>query len=281
MRNQLRGLALAAIVVFGALVNLQTAQASQTVYVAGSGGEFGTINLTTGAFTAIGPGLDLGNSNTIFGMGFGSNGNLYGVDSGLPTSNLFQINTTTGVATPSGGTPLSDSAVGAGADASGKLYVIDNNSPASLYTLQPPSATTTTIGSTGIASDGLVAVNANGSQIFTSILVNGGFSPDDLGKINPSTGVATDLGSTGFLIFAGLFVGDTLYGFTSTGEIVTLNTTTGAATQVATYSLPNGDSINAAAAQFPASVPEPSSLILGLISTVALVSVSRFQRRRP
>ncbi len=112
MRNQLRGLALAAIVVFGASVNLQTAQASQTVYVAGSGGEFGTINLTTGAFTAIGPGLDLGNGNTIFGMGFGSNGNLYGVDSGSP-SNLFEINTTTGVATPSGGIALSDSAIGA------------------------------------------------------------------------------------------------------------------------------------------------------------------------
>ncbi len=130
-----------------------------------------------------------------------------------------------------------------------------------------------------------MAVNASGS-IFTSILVNNGFSPDDLGKINPSTGVATDLGSTGFLIFSGLFVGDTLYGFTpssfsSPTEIVTLNTTTGAATAGPTYSLPNGDVINAAAAQFPASVPEPSSLILGLISTVALVSVSRFQRRRP
>ena len=280
MRNPLRGLALAAIVIFGASVNLQTAQASQTVYVAGSGGEFGTINLTTGAFTAIGPGLDLGNNNSIFGMGFGSDGNLYGVDSGS-TSSLFQINTTTGVATPTGGIPLGDSAIGAGADASGKLYVIDNNTPASLYTLQPPSTATTTIGSTGITSDGLVAVNANGSQIFTSILVNNGFSPDDLGKINPSTGVATDLGSTGFLIFTGLFIGDTLYGFDAGGAIVTLNTTTGAATQVATYSLPNGDTINASAIQFGAAVPEPSSLILGLISTVALVSVSRIQRRRP
>ena len=98
-----------------------------------------------GRLPRIGPAWTLATANHFRHGVSGSDGNLYGVDSGSP-SNLFEINTTTGVATPAGGIALSDkTAIGAVADASGKLYVIDKNSPGSLYTLQPPSSTTTTI----------------------------------------------------------------------------------------------------------------------------------------
>ncbi len=91
--------------------------------------------------------------------------------------------------------------------------------------------------------------------------------------------MATVIGDTGFYVINGLFVGNTLYGFDdNTNAIVTLNTTTGAGTQVATYSLPKGDVIFASAV--PTAVPEPSSLALGLVSAVLAGSYGAFRRRR-
>jgi hypothetical protein len=233
------------------------AKASGLVYVVGSGNEFGTINLTTGAFTQIGV-LNLPGGDNIFGMGFGANGNLYALDSGA-NAELYQINTTNAQVTAIGA--IGQSAIGAASDASGKMYALTNDPiNSSFYTLQPPSTTTNNVGSTGIASQGLAAVTADGSQFFTTGVGLNNNANYDLYSVNLSTGVATDIGDTGFYEIAGLFVGSTLYGFDDvTNAIVTINTTTGAATQVATYSLPNGDAIFAAAEYV---TPEPASLTL-------------------
>lgn len=126
------------------------------------------------------------------------------------------------------------------------------------YTMTPATTglTTTVVGSTGIDSSGLMAVNANGSQIFTTQMDSNG-TTTDLVKINPTTGAGTVIGNTGYDIINGLFVGNTLYGFDLSGAIVQINTATGAATQTATYTLPNGDAIYASALVTTASVPEP------------------------
>jgi hypothetical protein len=257
-----RRLVLAAALGFGAAIGPSTASAGPTVYVAGTEGEFGTVDLATGDFTSIGT-LNLPGSSVIIGMGFGSDGKLYGLDLAGTNANLYQIDITNANTTLVG--TLGHGALGATADAGGTLYALSADANPILYTLNPPSTATTVVGPTGIVSGiGLGAVNAGGTQFFAG-------SPDptsdttDLYNIDTQSGAATLVGDTGFSINNGLFVGGTLYGFDlETFAIVTIDTTTGAATQVATYSLPNGDSINASAV--PAlqitPVPEPSTLAL-------------------
>ena len=270
-RQDLLHLGLLAAIVLSSALCPCTAEAGSTVYVAGSGEEFGTLNLTTGQFTSIGT-LNLPGGDTISGMGFGANGNLYGVD--LQTdAHLWQINVNSASVTDLGAIGMS--AVGAGADASGKLYVLNVDTTSTIfYTMNPPSLTTNVVGPTGIPGDGLFAPNAAGTQIFASAVSSTG--SDVLYSINPTTGTATLVGTTGFFPLTGVFVDGTLYGFdSSVNAIITLNTSTGAGTKVATYSLPNGDLILAAAA-----VPEPSSVVLGLFGTVLAGSFGLIRHRR-
>jgi hypothetical protein len=277
--NLLQFLALAAIAVWAAM-SPGAANAGSVVYVAGSGNEFGTLNLTTGAFTDIGT-LNLPANDNIFGMGFGSDGKLYGLDATLPTANLYQINTSNADTTLIGPTNPAESAIDATADASGKMYALSQDTNAIFYTMTPGTTgtTTTVVGPTGISSTGLMAVNSSGSQIFTGAY-DSMTGTTDLYSINPTTGVATLIGDTGFYIINGLFVNGTLYGFDDvTNAIVTINTSTGVGTQVATYSLPSGDVIFASALQ-TTSIPEPSSVVLGVIAVAAGGSVSLLRRRR-
>jgi hypothetical protein len=234
------------------------AAADSVVYVTGLGNEFGTLDLATGAFNQIAI-LNLPAGDLMYGMGF-SGGNLYGVDS-EPDANLWQINPGNGALTNLGA--IGQSATDATTDSSGKFYVLSQDVNAVYYTLNPPSPTPTVMGMTNISSTGMMAVNSNGTQLFTTTL-NTMTGTYNLVSLNPANGAATVLGDTGFTPDAGLFVGGTLYGFdTSMNAIITLNTTTGTGTMVATYNLPNGDIILAAA-----SVPEPSSLVLGLVGTI-------------
>jgi hypothetical protein len=261
---------------------------SATVYVAGSGNEFGTLDLTTGNFTYIGT-MNLPVDDNLYGMGFAANGKLYGLDSSLPTSNLYQIDISNANATRVNA--IGQSAIDATADAAGKMYALTQDpTNSTFYTLNPPSTTTTLVGPTGVSSTGLMAVNASGTQIFTGAFdsVTG---TTDLYRINPQTGVATLVGDTGFFVINGLFVGGKLYGFDdNTNAIVSIDTTTGAGTQVATYNYsgmpglgtPNnptaGDAIFASAV-LPGSVPEPSSAVMGLIALAAVGSLSLLRHR--
>jgi hypothetical protein len=277
MRRTVAVLALAYFMVGGG-----TARGESIVYVAGSGNEFGTINLKSGAFTPIGT-LALPAGDHIFGMGFASEGNLYGLDS-RPDAHLFRIDTTQAQLTDLGAVGLS--AVDATADASGKLYAFSGDLNAVYFTLNPPALAPTVFGPIGVESEGLAAVTADGSRLFTTVEPSGG-SSFDLYSVNPVTGAATRLGKTGFSEINGLFVRGTLYGFDDiTSAVVTLDTLTGAATQVATYGLPNGDAIDASAtpaadigaANIPAAtIPEPSSLAAFAIVGCAFAAWRRWK----
>jgi hypothetical protein len=289
-RNLLRLIALAAIGL-SAATKPSTADAASLVYVAGSGNEFGTIDLTTGSYTNIGT-LNLPSGDNIFGMGFGADGKLYGLDGSLPTSNLYRIDTTNANTTLIGG--INQSAIDATADASGKMYALSQDANASFYTLNPPSTMTNVVGPSGIMGTGLMAVNAAGTQIFAGAL-DATSNSTDLYSINPTTGAATLIGDTGFLVINGLFVNGTLYAFQAPfndatgalvpGKIVTIDTTTGVGTFVANYAIPDNhpasdtDAILASAVA-PQSIPEPSSVVLGLIAAVTAGSVSLLRRRR-
>jgi len=252
-------------------------QAGSTVYVAGSGNEFGTIDLTTGTFTPIGT-LNLPANDVLYGMGFGANGNLYGLDN-QSNANLWQINVTNGNVTNIGA--VGESAIGSSADAAGKMFSLSQDASAIFYTLNSPSLTTNVVGATGITGDGLAAVNAAGTAMYTSIIPTGG-GTDHIGRVDVNTGMVTDLGDSGFSVYTGLFVQGTLYGFDGFSDvIITINTTTGAGTQIATYSLPNGDAIDASATFVgSSSIPEPSSLALSLIATAAAASFGAIRHRR-
>ncbi len=256
-RHLLYLVALASIALVAAIYP-RAADAGSVVYVAGSGNEFGTLDLTTGNFTQIGT-LNLPSGVHIFGMGFGSDGHLYGLDSSVPNANLVQINVSDASVTTVGA--INQSVLDATTDASGTIYALSQDSNATFYTLDPPSTATSVVGPTGIASTGLMAVNASGTQIFTTAF-NPSTGTADLYRIDPTTGAASLIGDTGFGITNGLFVNGTLYGFDPFGAIVTIDTSTGAGTRVATYNLPNADSIFAAAS----AIPEPSSVVLGLIA---------------
>jgi hypothetical protein len=87
------------------------------------------------------------------------------------------------------------------------------------------------------------------------------------------------IGDTGFGgVMNGLFFQGTLYGFDQDGAIITINTTTGAGTQVGTYILPNGDIILASGVV--TAVPEPASLTLFGISAVGMLGYACRKRKQ-
>jgi hypothetical protein len=262
---------MAVVVALWSAVAPSQSRADLTVYVTGSGNEFGTLDLTTGKFNQIAI-LNLPTGDFIFGMGHGADGKLYGVDS-QPNAHLWQIAANGGLMDLGA---IGQSAAGASSDLEGTLFVIGQNLNATYYTLNPPSPTPTVLNPmTKIeTAGGLMAVTGDGSQLFATS--NTG-TTWDLVRIDPADGAVSTVGDTHFTPNTGLFIGKTLYGLDSTSDaIVTLNTMNGAGTQVATYSLPNGDTVFSVA-----SVPEPSSLVLGLLGTVLAAWVVLIRLRRP
>ena len=125
-----------------------------------------------------------------------------------------------------------------------------------------------------IASGVLTPIAPFSNSGFTAVGPDGnvyldGFdgTQDALFRVNPTTGVVTNIGPIVIQqqILAGVFVGSTLYAFDAANEILTLNLTTGEATNTGVvYSLPDGGTIFAAAFQ---STPEPSTLLLAAMGT--------------
>ena len=290
-----------------ALAGLAAAPAAHAaVYVAGSGGEFGTIDPITGAFNSIAT-FGFG-SGSVRGLGF-VNGTLYGlVTNDLANTggtDVYAINTTTGAEKLVGDiTNFASNAFGGagGATSSGStFYLLSNGSDTAdsnssfatvnLASLSPNSATPTDLAATfvnpdtGITSDGLVVIQ--GPSLYTAAYGhnNPNFT-DDLYSIDPASGTPARIGDTGtaesFSLQSGVVDGGTVYGFggpdyLSSGadngalSIYTLDTTTGAATQGASYeSSLGGDSVTAAA-EGPADVsaaPEPSQA--GMLALMGL-----------
>jgi hypothetical protein len=236
---------------------------------AGSSDLLGTLDVGTGAFSEIAP---LSTSGyTITGMGFGTDGEIYGLGykygSGT-NGDLFRIDPTTGAATDLGQTGLAP--VGGAITSSGVLFGIDgfNNN---LSSVTPPSPSSTLIGTLPFSSDGLVAIGPDGHLYATGL---GGNADGNLYRVDTTSAASTLVGNTGHAdLYAGTFVGSNLYGFGfNTNEIVTIDTSTAATSQVATANLPSGYAVWAAATSSSVSiVPEPSSLAVGLVGGLALL----------
>ncbi len=195
-----------------------TMQAQSTVYAMTSGGQFGSLSLTSGTFTAIGPGC-----SALAGMG-GLGSNLYG---GLYTgSTLYQINVTAGTCTAIGSGSIS-SYVDFGSTTGG-LYAV--GADGNLYSVNASNGATTLIGATGLPG-GAANISSDGPSLYA-------VAGENLYSLNTSTGAATVIGSTGVggltsLTYAVVSDQPQLFSDSEAGELYSINIMTGTATPVA------------------------------------------------
>ena len=233
--------------------------ASLMVYAITIGFEFGAVDLRSGAFLPIGPGLppDVGDGlvqgpgTSLLSLGF--DGNLVAID---PFTGQTSVVGATGLGDCSTPTspcgPNSANWIGL---FDGHYYVTDfaNN----LYSLDPKTAATKLIGPTGILGitfppfsenpDG--SVNVFGASLFSARgkfyayfatlslnFATGTFTPLIPGaiyQIDPATGHATMVAPTETTLSAIVNVNDTIYAFNGwTGQVVVLDVTNGHTTVV-------------------------------------------------
>jgi len=240
--------------------NATPATPNLMVYAINIAFEFGAVDLRSGAFLPIGPGLppDVGDGlvqgfgTSLLSLGF--EGNLVAID---PVTGQTSVVGTTGLGDCS--TPVSpcgpNSALWIGLF-EGHYYVTDfaNN----LYSLDPRTGATRLIGPTGIPGitsppfsenpDG--SVNVFGASLFglrgkfyayfATLAVNfanGTFTPlipGEIYQIDPATGHATPVAPTETTLSTIVNVNDTVYAFNGiTGQVVILDPTSGLTTPVA------------------------------------------------
>ncbi len=261
------------------------AYADAVVYVVGDSGQFGTINLSTGSFTPIGPGLGAGSGGLVRGPG-GSLLSL-GFD-----GNLNSINPATGVMSTVGATGLGDcslptSACGPNsANLVGQLgaSVFATDLANNLYSINPVTGAATLIGPTGIPGvpftpkSGVPGDPDGSFYIYDESLFDFGgnlyanmdagifdpvtFTPTSLidpniYRIDTLTGAATLVTATDFGLGTITNVNGTLYAFDlPISSVVTLNLADGSTTVV------SGTDPAVGLVGGASPVPEPGSLVL-------------------
>lgn len=254
--------------------------ASLMVYAITIGFQFGAVDLRSGAFLPIGPGLppDVGDGlvqgpgRSLLSLGF--DGNLDAID---PFTGQTSVVGATGLGDCSTSTspcgPNSANWIGL---MDGRYYVTDfaNN----LYSLDPKTAATKLIGPTGMPGLSFVpfsenpdgSVNVFGASLFSArgksyayfatLAVNfatGTFTPLIPGaiyQIDPATGHATMVAPTETTLSTVFNVNDTVYAFNGlTGQVVVLDVTNGETTVVTDLD-PEAGVIAGAAPARPAAV---------------------------
>ena len=213
MKTNSRGVALWALV----LTLSGNARADVVDYAVTSANQLGTIDLQTGVFTQI------GTVNGVAGSTEGDltrlpGGLLYGVDSSSRLVLIDPVALTTSLVGPCGN--------GIEALAFRKDGALFGSSGSQLFTINPNTGTATLVGAMGVSSS-FWDIKFDGSgQLY--------LAQNSLYKVNTSTGHATLVGAIGFSVWALDFENGTLYGFTTVGQIISINTTTGAGTLVST-----------------------------------------------
>ena len=267
-----------------------------TVAIVPSGAtQFGTADLATGNFAQIGN-TDYGyGPNGFGGIGYGTDGNLYGLDG---NNTLIRMDTASGAFTLVGNSgipqlPTQPYNLFAGT-AAGNLFAIGPLNV--LYSVNQATGAATVIGPTGIPSPDYVsdtgyvsALQTIGNTLYfhfeffnldptsgdptTDVVANA------LYRLNPITGAATKISDLAPLddIYAG--IGNSLYGlrsdptFSYVALLETFDPTTGTST-VTVNSPPDNYFLEAVA------TPEPGTMLLIGASLVA-VGLMRQMRRAP
>jgi hypothetical protein len=202
-------LSIAALVLLGAEA---TAWADLTYYALAPNGQFGTLDVHTGAFTTIGTlnDFDTGDFARLPG------GTLYGVEDNQDFVTIDPVKLTT--------TPIGNTGNGILVIKFRKDGTLFGASYTDLYTVDPTTAQATHIGKMGSFAAGFYDLSFDDNN--NLFLVQG--MPSDLYSVDSTTGLATKIGATGFQVAAADYQIGTFYGFTTSGEIITIDTTTGA-----------------------------------------------------
>jgi hypothetical protein len=287
------------IVSLAVLFAAVSAHADPLVYVTNLFQQFGTLNLATGQFQTIGPGL----SEAGAGLVPGAAGSLLTL---TVSGNLDSINTTTGINTTIGATGLGGNA-NTLATVGGVLYATDlaNN----LYSVNTSTGATTLIGPTGIPavpaypfsvnSDGTLnlfdeSFYGVGSKLYATFdafrlgVDNFTVSPvvsPNLWEIDPFTGLASIVATTDLQLLSSVEIGGTFYAlhgsfledgsFNNVTQITSLDLATGKTTSLVTADAAAGPIFGMS--PVVSSVPEPSSL--ALLGTGLMALAARLRRR--
>jgi hypothetical protein len=228
-----------------------------------STGQFGGLDLGSGAFTAIGGTHD----GAYAGLGNLSDGTLVAVD-GL---NAFvRIDRTSGAVTTVG--PTGINAVTSASLLAGDQFATDtlNN----LYRINPNTGAAALVGPTGIPFAGFTANGLAGDAASLYYLWESTTIPSTLYRLDLATGLATAVGPTGTTGLAGAgFADGTLYAYSTAGttrRIYSIDLATGAATPGPNY--PQNISIFGSNSGQPSPVPEPGTWILFGLGSLGLLS---------
>ena len=189
---------------------------AQTIYAITQSGIYGTLNVSTGAFTPItSPGFEPAG---LAGLG----ANLFSAV--YPGNTLYEVNLTNGnfVTIGNGSATYYDF----GSTTAG-LYGFGTDQ--NLYSVNSSTGATTLIGPTGLPSGGLSGMSGGGPALYLALATE---NDSLLYLVNTTTGAATEIGNTGVSIAALGFADGTLYAADTSGNIYTVNTSTGAVTLI-------------------------------------------------
>ncbi len=273
-----------ALVLFAASASADTVVYAVSTNYNNFTGQFGTVDLTTGAFKQIGSVI----SAPLGGLMPGSNGKLLSLSI---SGNLDSVNPATGAVSVIGATGLGNLA-GVTAELNGTVYATDlyNN----FYSVNTTTGAASLIGPTGLpicpnlispvevsdetlfTANGKLYATFDGINLMNSTLVD---SPE-LYQINPVTGVATVVGATALGLQAAVQMNGTVYGldFDPTGPnaVLSLNLANGSTTFLNNYvSLPVAGGVNAFAVTGVSPTPEPTSFALVGIGIAAVLAARR------
>ena len=199
-----------------AAVTFTNAQTS--VYAVTNKGAFGTLNLSSGAFSQLGT-ISVSTAGI---AGLGDN-LFFAPDSG---NTLYVVNANTGNLAAIGNGTITYNDFGGAATG---LYGVgtDNN----LYSINSVSGASTLIGSLGLSLSGASAVSSNGTTFYLTLDTGSG---SVLYSVNTQTGAALKIGNSGVSkIVSMVSANSLLYATNTAGNLYTLNISTGAATLVA------------------------------------------------
>jgi hypothetical protein len=238
---------------------------ADVAYVSDQGHGFGTLNLSTGAFTLI----STAGPQYYRGLQF-VNSQLYGEGS---DSHLYQINTATGAATDLGALQIPNNGVAIRDNVASSQQGLSYVQGFGVDSILPPSTAATLTVIPQLSGNG-AAVASNGLIYEQDFFNGGGGFPAglQLDTVNPMTGVESYVASLSMGFNTFFFDGSTLYGFQF--GFYTINTTTGAANKIASF----GDIFTAGAVE-PSAVPEPASFVMFGMGMLGMLGYARIKRR--